>query len=214
MEGGPNIDPLPSPSNKQPDLALFGQFLCTFSFLFHFPHISIPLFCSYTFRFFSILRLYPCPTQLWASQRRLRPEIIASDTAGSANMAALGVGGFAPVLAALSTMQSNVERSQKSQAHEYLERFQKSVCRTDTNFYPHVNHTDINVARSLVIDTLDPIHYRRHGRSEAVCCDHVEGKGKRLILEFVGICMTSHTGYVRLRSASPTIPSSSAKLDS
>lgn len=34
---------------------------------------------------------------------------------------------FAPVVAALSTMQSNVERDQKSQAHEYLERFQKSV---------------------------------------------------------------------------------------
>ena len=38
-----------------------------------------------------------------------------------------GHDGFAPVLAALSTMQSNVERSQKSQAHEYLEKFQKSV---------------------------------------------------------------------------------------
>ena len=34
---------------------------------------------------------------------------------------------FAPVLAALSTMQSNADRSQKSQAHEYLEKFQKSV---------------------------------------------------------------------------------------
>lgn len=43
---------------------------------------------------------------------------------GSVNMASES---FAPVLAALSTMQSNVERSQKSQAHEYLEKFQKSV---------------------------------------------------------------------------------------
>ena len=34
---------------------------------------------------------------------------------------------FAPVLAALSVMQSNVERSQKTQAHDYLEKFQKSV---------------------------------------------------------------------------------------
>ena len=129
-------------------------------------------------------------------------------------MAALGAGGFAPVLAALSTMQSNVERSQKSQAHEYLEKFQKSVCRTKTSFDPHVDHTDIDVARSLVLDTLDPLHHRRHGRSEAVCCDHVEGKGKKLTLDFVGICMTSHTDYVRLRSASPTIPSSPARLDS
>ena len=35
--------------------------------------------------------------------------------------------GLKPILAALSTMQANVERSQKSQAHEYLEKFQKSV---------------------------------------------------------------------------------------
>ena len=34
---------------------------------------------------------------------------------------------FAPVLAALSAMQSNADPSQKSQAHEYLEKFQKSV---------------------------------------------------------------------------------------
>lgn len=42
-------------------------------------------------------------------------------------MVASGSEGFAPVLAALSTMQSNAERSQKSKAHEYLEKFQKSV---------------------------------------------------------------------------------------
>lgn len=35
--------------------------------------------------------------------------------------------GIEPVLAALSTMQANVDRSQKSEAHEYLEKFQKSV---------------------------------------------------------------------------------------
>lgn len=34
---------------------------------------------------------------------------------------------FAPVLAALTTMQSNVDATQKQQAHEFLERFQKSV---------------------------------------------------------------------------------------
>jgi transportin-3 len=38
-----------------------------------------------------------------------------------------GSAAFAPVLAALSTMQSNSPRPQKAQAHEYLEKFQKSV---------------------------------------------------------------------------------------
>ncbi|KZF25416.1 putative mRNA transport regulator [Xylona heveae TC161] len=33
---------------------------------------------------------------------------------------------FAPVLTALATMQGNVSRSQKAQAHEFLEKFQKS----------------------------------------------------------------------------------------
>lgn len=42
-------------------------------------------------------------------------------------MAAGGQDAFAPVLVALSTMQSNVDRSQKNQAHEFLEKFQKSV---------------------------------------------------------------------------------------
>jgi transportin-3 len=34
---------------------------------------------------------------------------------------------FAPVLAAVATMQGNVSRSDKTQAHEFLEKFQKSV---------------------------------------------------------------------------------------
>lgn len=34
---------------------------------------------------------------------------------------------FAPVLAALATMQSNGSRQEKGQAHEFLEQFQKSV---------------------------------------------------------------------------------------
>jgi transportin-3 len=45
-------------------------------------------------------------------------------------MAANGTQAFAPVLAALQTMQSNVDRTQKGQAHEFLEQFQKSVCDT------------------------------------------------------------------------------------
>lgn len=35
--------------------------------------------------------------------------------------------GFAPVLEALTTMQSHEDRMRKSQAHEFLEKFQKSV---------------------------------------------------------------------------------------
>jgi len=34
---------------------------------------------------------------------------------------------YAPVLRALAAMQSNVDRAQKGQAHQYLEQFQKSV---------------------------------------------------------------------------------------
>ncbi|RMJ24653.1 hypothetical protein PHISP_04458 [Aspergillus sp. HF37] len=34
---------------------------------------------------------------------------------------------FAPVLASVATMQGNVSRSEKTQAHEFLEKFQKSV---------------------------------------------------------------------------------------
>ncbi|KAJ6013020.1 hypothetical protein N7522_003375 [Penicillium canescens] len=34
---------------------------------------------------------------------------------------------FAPVLAAVATMQGNVPRSEKTQAHEFLEKFQKSI---------------------------------------------------------------------------------------
>ncbi|PNS14631.1 hypothetical protein CAC42_1653 [Sphaceloma murrayae] len=43
-------------------------------------------------------------------------------------MAATNGGGaaYAPILAALQTMQSNVDRNQKDQAHQYLEAFQKS----------------------------------------------------------------------------------------
>ena len=39
----------------------------------------------------------------------------------------VGVDNFGPVLAALSVMQSNVQKDQKTQAHKYLESFQKSV---------------------------------------------------------------------------------------
>lgn len=46
----------------------------------------------------------------------------------SLNMASKeGAQAFAPVLAAVATMQGNVPRSEKAQAHEFLEKFQKSV---------------------------------------------------------------------------------------
>lgn len=38
-----------------------------------------------------------------------------------------GQDGFAPILAALATMQSTAERTEKKQAHAFLEQFQKSV---------------------------------------------------------------------------------------
>ncbi|KAL8981143.1 MAG: hypothetical protein Q9177_005665, partial [Variospora cf. flavescens] len=41
-------------------------------------------------------------------------------------MASETIDGLDSILAALATMQANVERSQKSQAHDYLEKFQKS----------------------------------------------------------------------------------------
>lgn len=47
------------------------------------------------------------------------PSIMADKESGQA---------FAPVLAAVATMQGNVPRSEKTQAHEFLEKFQKSVC--------------------------------------------------------------------------------------
>lgn len=102
--------------------------------LFYYFTLLVPLLISFLFtlRTSSNIRIFPCAIQLWASRRIIRPEKTASDTARSANMAASGAGGFAPVLAALSTMQSNAERSQKSQAHEYLEKFQKSVRRIRT----------------------------------------------------------------------------------
>lgn len=34
----------------------------------------------------------------------------------------------APVLQAVETMQSSGDRAQKKEAHEYLDRFQKTVC--------------------------------------------------------------------------------------
>lgn len=77
-----------------------------------------------------------------------------------------------------------------------------------------VSHTEVTVAGSLVNNTLDFIYFARHGRSKAVCCDDVEGKGQAFIEGFACARLTLYTDYVRPRSASPTVPASSARLDS
>jgi hypothetical protein len=61
-------------------------------------------------------------------------------------MAANGTQAFAPVLAALQTMQSNVDRTQKGQAHEFLEQFQKSVC--DSSYHTASRKTPTNKTRT------------------------------------------------------------------
>jgi transportin-3 len=49
---------------------------------------------------------------------------------------------FGPVLAAVATMQGNVPRSEKSHAHDFLEKFQKSVRS------PLAPHPDMNLRTS------------------------------------------------------------------
>ncbi|KAF2235675.1 ARM repeat-containing protein [Viridothelium virens] len=59
---------------------------------------------------------------------------------------------FAPVLAALTTMQSNVDRAQKGKAHEYLENFQKSTDAWTTTF-SILHSTDAPVEAKLFAAT-------------------------------------------------------------
>lgn len=57
------------------------------------------------------------------------------------------------ILAALATMQSNVATKEKTAAHEYLERFQKSV---RGNYKPYDGQrTDRRIGRSLEHYTYD-----------------------------------------------------------
>lgn len=70
-------------------------------------------------------------------------------------MAANGTQAFAPVLAALQTMQSNVDRSQKGQAHEFLEQFQKSVCKITHHMAPSITPLTIP-ERSMEHNLSDP----------------------------------------------------------
>lgn len=72
-------------------------------------------------------------------------------------MASARIDGFASVLAALTTMQSNEECTQKSQAHEFLEKFQKTVSPPGSYF-------------SLQTDFIF-IHYSRMpGQPPILCC--------------------------------------------
>jgi len=47
-------------------------------------------------------------------------------------MATNGVQAYAPVLAAVNVMQSNADRTQKRQATESLDKFQKTVSGTES----------------------------------------------------------------------------------
>lgn len=62
---------------------------------------------------------------------------------------------FAPVLAAVATMQGNVSRSEKTQAHEFLEKFQKSVC-------PHCNYVRFFLTRPRSRHGRPPMRYYSH----------------------------------------------------
>jgi hypothetical protein len=79
---------------------------------------------------------------------------------------------FAPVLSALSTMQSNSSRPQKAHAHEYLEKFQKSVCCT---IHPHcwqkLRHETV---RSMEHNPQHSAICRCRRRSETFCSHHLE----------------------------------------
>lgn len=99
---------------------------------------------------------------------------------------------FAPVLAAVSTMQGNVSRTEKTQAHEFLEKFQKSVCvpdpvslgRFETLCSLHKRRLKlIGVAFSTLGRGVDdyartPPVPRCSGGGQIICCDYTEGKGE------------------------------------
>ncbi|BDD56189.1 hypothetical protein MAP00_001664 [Monascus purpureus] len=59
---------------------------------------------------------------------------------------------FGPVLAAVATMQGNVSRSEKTQAHEFLEKFQKSI-EAWTTTHQLLQSPDVDVAAKLFAAT-------------------------------------------------------------
>lgn len=80
-------------------------------------------------------------------------------------MASARIDGFASVLVALTTMQSNEERTQKSQAHEFLENFQKTVSlqRSYSAIQPDFIFMDYS---------------RMRGQPPILCCHHLEFQWK------------------------------------
>lgn len=76
-------------------------------------------------------------------------------------MATARIDGFASVLAALTTMQSNGEHAQKTQAHEFLENFQKTVS-LQRSYY------------SLQINCILMDYSRMRGQPPILCCHHLE----------------------------------------
>ncbi|PGG98023.1 hypothetical protein AJ80_09592 [Polytolypa hystricis UAMH7299] len=59
---------------------------------------------------------------------------------------------FAPVLAAVATLQGNVSRSEKTQAHEFLEKFQKSI-EAWTTTHTLLQSPDVNLQAKLFAAT-------------------------------------------------------------
>lgn len=84
-------------------------------------------------------------------------------------------GGFAPIVAALNTMQSNLQGKEKVEAHEFLEKFQKSVSQpskqrriiADTKSDRGMDCNGCYIARQLDF-----------GGGETVRGNHHEGKGQ------------------------------------
>ena len=70
--------------------------------------------------------------------------------------------GFGQILAALATMQSNAQRKEKTQAHEFLEQFQKSVSAFATD-------------RGCILMR----HSNKHGMSQTQCCTTLPPLPKR-----------------------------------
>lgn len=96
-------------------------------------------------------------------------------------MASAGPETFAPVLAALATMQANVERAQKSQAHEYLESFQKSAStQVKGTTIEHSTDGSEHKVRSLDDYAYHFVIDSDLGRGEVVCCNDPEGQGTPL----------------------------------
>jgi alpha-D-ribose 1-methylphosphonate 5-triphosphate diphosphatase PhnM len=87
--------------------------------------------------------------------------------------------GFAPVLTALATMQSNAAGKEKSVAHEFLEAFQKSV-RSQEVRAGHTQHTYFTVVGSVEYYTCHLTRFIGSGRGQIICSDNFEGKGQRI----------------------------------